>query len=138
MNDNSLTKQVFIYAISKCNSNWSTEVKSMLNTTRNYNNVYEKCVSNLNERWKLGMTFKPKLRTYIKFKDQFETEQYIKCCVSCHKRSLLAQFRMGVLHLAIETDRFKSIPVEERVCVLCNMNDMEDDIFFVHVPCINI
>ncbi len=70
----------------------------------------------LNERWKLGMTLKPKLRTYIKFKEQIETEQYINFCVSCRKRSLLAQFRMGVLPLAIETGRFKSIPVEERVC----------------------
>ncbi len=44
----------------------------------NYNNVYDKCVSNFNERWKLGMTLKPKLRTYIKFKEQIETEKYIK------------------------------------------------------------
>ncbi len=75
-------------------------------------------VSTFNERCKLGMTLKPELRTYIKSKKQFETEQYIKFCVSCLKRSLLAQFRMGVLPLAIETGRFKSIPVEESVCVL--------------------
>ncbi len=35
--------------------------------------IYDKCVSNFNERWKLGMTLKPKLRTYIKFKEQIET-----------------------------------------------------------------
>ncbi len=123
VNDNRITKQVFIYDISKCNSNWSSKVTNILNaidhksvfdnhTTCNYNNVYDKCVSNFNERWKLGLTLKPILRTYIKFKEQFETEQHIKYCVSCHKRSLLAQFRMGVLPLAIETGRFKSIPVE--------------------------
>ncbi len=78
-------------------------------TTCNYNNVYDKCVSNFNERWKLGMILKPKLRTYIKFKEQIETEQYITFCVSHRKRSLLAQFRMGVLPLAIETGRFKGI-----------------------------
>ncbi len=54
-NDNRLTKQVFIYDISKCNNNWSSEVKSILNatdhkavydnhTTCNYNNFYDKCV----------------------------------------------------------------------------------------------
>ncbi len=37
---------------------------------------------------------------------------------------------MGVLPLAIETGRFKSIPVEE--CVLCNMNDIEDE---MHMLC---
>ncbi len=39
-------------------------------TTCNNKNVYDKCMSNLNERWKLVMTLKPKLRTYIKFKKQ--------------------------------------------------------------------
>ncbi len=93
MNDNRLTKQVFIYDISKRNSNWSSGVKSILNATDhkpvfgnhtkcNYNNVYDKCVSNLNEMGKLGITLKPKLRTYIKFKEQFETELYIKVCFS--------------------------------------------------------
>ncbi len=102
MNDNRLTKQVFIYDISLCNySNWSSEVKCILNatnhksvfdnhTTCNYNNFYDKCVSNLNERCKLGMTLKPKLKIYIKFKEQFETEQYITFCVSHRKRSLQA------------------------------------------------
>ncbi len=142
MNANRLTKQVFIYDISKCNNNWSSEVKSMLNatyhksvydnhTTCNYNNVYDKCVK-FNERWKLGMTLNTNLRTYIKFKEQFETKQYITYCVSHRKRSLLVQFRMGVLPLAIETGRFKSIPVEEKVCVLCNINDIEDEI---HMLC---
>ncbi len=77
MNDNRWTKQAFfIYDISKCNSNWSSEVISILNamvhksvfdnyTTCNYNNINDKCVSNFNERWKLGMTCKHKLRTYI-------------------------------------------------------------------------
>ncbi len=78
------------------------------------------------------MTLKSKLRTYIKFKEQFETEQHIKMGVSCCKRSLIAQFRMGVLPVAIETGRFKSIPVEERVCVLCNMKDIEDE---MHMLC---
>ncbi len=64
-----------------------------------YLSITIKGVSNLNERWKLGMTLNPKLRTYIKFEEQ-------------------VQFRMRVLHLSIETCRFKSIPVEERVCVI--------------------
>ncbi len=39
---------------------------------------------------------------------------------------------MGVLPLAKETGRFKSIPVEERVCVLCNINVIEDE---MHMLC---
>ncbi len=54
----------------------------------------------------------PKLKI---FEEQFETDQY-KVCISQCKRSLLAQFRMGFLSLAIEKGSFKSIHVEERVC----------------------
>ncbi len=63
------------------------------------------------------MTLKPKLRTYFKFKEQFETGQYIKCCVSYYKRPQPAQFRVGVLPLTIEISRFKrmSDSVEERL-----------------------
>ncbi len=89
-------------------------------------------MSNFNERWKLGITLKPKLRTYIKFKERIETEQYINFCVSRRKISLLAQFTIGVLPLAIETGRFKSIPVDERVYVLCNINVIEDE---MHMLC---
>ncbi len=95
-------------------------------TTCNNKNVYDKCMSNLNERWKLVMTLKPKLRTYIKFKEQFDIEQCINVCVSRHKRSLLAQFRIGVLHLAIEVYLYK------KECVLFNMNNIEDE---MHMLC---
>ncbi len=45
----------------------ATDHKSVfdIHTTCNYNNVYDKCVLNLNERQKLGITLNPKLRTYI-------------------------------------------------------------------------
>ncbi len=80
------------------------------------------------------MTLKRQLRTYIKFKEQSESEHYIYICVSHHKISLLAQFRMGILHIGIETSIFKNISVEERVCLLYNMNYFEDKcIWFEHV-----
>ncbi len=40
MNDNKLTKQVFIYHISKSNSNWTINVKSILNAT-NHKSVFD-------------------------------------------------------------------------------------------------
>ncbi len=39
MNGNRLIKQVFIYDISQCNNNWSSEVKSILNAT-DHKSVY--------------------------------------------------------------------------------------------------
>ena len=59
-------------------------------------------------------------------------------------RSLLAQLRTGILPLRLETGRFQNIrdentghfrklKVEERVCTLCNLNCIEDEIHFVLV-----
>ncbi len=52
--------------------------------------------------------------TYIKFNDDYYLEEYVKYCNSRRKYSLLVQFRMGILPLAAETDRFKGINVNQR------------------------
>ena len=70
---------------------------------------------------------KPKLRTYITYKNTFQVEEYTKYCKSRRKRSLLAQFRMGILPIAIETGRFKNESIENRVCKVCTSNVVEDE-----------
>ena len=35
---------------------------------------------------------------------------------------------LGILQIAIETGRYRSIPVEQRFCILCNANKIEDEI----------
>ncbi len=133
---------MFLYDVHRCNNNWSSEVKSIFNSIDlgqifddlhvcDIEDVYKKCESNYNERWQLGITLKPKLRTYVTFKQNFDSEEYVKYCYSRHKRSLIAQFRMGVLPLAIETGRFRSISLEERLCVLCDVNVIEDEKHFL-------
>ena len=47
-----------------------------------------------------------KLRTYIVFKDIFEPETYIIKCMPRRRRSLMSQFRTGILPLEIETGRY--------------------------------
>ena len=39
----------------------------------------------------------------------------------CH-RSVLAQFRSGILPLCIETGRYNNTPEELRICILCEDN----------------
>ena len=74
---------------------------------------------------------KPKLRTFVTFKHNFDSEDYVKYCYSHHKRSLLAQFRNNVLPFSIGTGRFRNIPLEERLCVLCDLNVTEDEKHFL-------
>ena len=44
------------------------------------------------------------------------------------ERSYLTQLRLGILPINIETGRYKSIPLERRICTLCNLDQIEDEI----------
>ena len=74
---------------------------------------------------------KPKLRTYIRFKDNVDTEVYVKYLTSRSARSLFAQFRHGILPLRIETGRFRHLQAEERLCELCQLDLVEDEMHFL-------
>ena len=49
------------------------------------------------------------------------------------QRKSLAKFRLGLLHLRIETARFvrPRVPPEERVCLICNSREVEDESHFL-------
>ena len=51
--------------------------------------------------------------------------------LSRRQRSLLAQLRLGILPLKLETGRFRRLTVEQRVCELCNSNSVEDELHFL-------
>ena len=85
------------------------------------------------EKWKNNVPFKPKLRTYMSFKEQYCTEEYVKFCIPRKERSLLAQIRFGTLPLHIETGRFRGTILEERTCQICNSCAIEDEFHFISV-----
>ena len=74
---------------------------------------------------------KPKLRTYCKFKSSYNTEVYLQKLSTRQKKSIFAQLRIGILPLRIETGRFINLKVEERLCLYCNKNVIEDEVHFV-------
>ena len=58
-------------------------------------------------------------------------ENYIKYNLSSSERSAMAQFRFGILPLNIETGRFRNQALEERLCTLCEFNEIEDESHFL-------
>ncbi len=77
---------------------------------------------------------KPKLCTYVKFKENIETESYIKYCMLRRRRSLLAQLRLGILPLHLKTGRFRNNKkVEDRICLICNLQYVENEEHFICV-----
>ena len=69
-------------------------------------------VSLENLQWETSVLNFPKLRTYVLFKSTYLTKNYVKTLFSKRLRSVLAQFRSGILPLKVETGRFIGTPIK--------------------------
>ena len=94
-------------------------------------NCYKLLIEKETVKWNVTRYNKPKLRLYNMFKSDFVQEPYITFNVPKFQRSLFAQFRTGILPLHIETGRFVSKPLNERICCLCPNDDVEDEVHFL-------
>ena len=72
-----------------------------------------------------------KLRTYMKFKQDFKAENYLSFMAKSESRKLFTKLRISAHDLKIERERYQypSIPVEERLCTSCGV--IENEIHFV-------
>ncbi len=77
------------------------------------------------------MNGRPKIRTYVLFKENYCAENYVKYCMSCQQRSSIAQLRLDILPIYIKTGRFIVTQLDERICQLCDTQEVEDEIHFV-------
>ena len=88
--------------------------------------------------WPEKSNYPPKLRTYKIIKNIYGTEDYVKMNLSRSERSILAQFRCGVMPLRVESGRFTGEPVESRICRYCAKNEVENEKhFLLHCDCYN-
>ena len=67
---------------------------------------------------------------YSLFKCKAESEAYLTNYLPRQQRSLLAQIRLGILPLSIETGRFQNKKVEQRICPLCS-KCIETELYFI-------
>ena len=52
--------------------------------------------------------------------------------MSRYYRSVLAQFRLGILPIRVETGRFKNLELKDRLCEVCTTQQIEDE---MHLLC---
>ena len=152
MNESRLTKRVFLWYYDWF-YNWFYDIKRIameLDMVNIYNTkdvfidsqVYDKCQYLMFEQWKKNISEKPKLRLYREIKTHFEPELYLVRYLPKHIRSIFAQLRVGILPIRIETGRytnifdentgnFRRMNADERICNICNMNSVEDEIHFL-------
>jgi hypothetical protein len=83
------------------------------------------------DSWLNTVKNKPKLRFYALFKEHFYVEKYVCINLSSSERSVLAQLRLGILPLHIETGRFVNTKLEDRTCKICNSVNVEDECHFL-------
>ena len=137
-----LLKKCFNYDYLKCKNNWCSEIKSIFTKLDMLSNYENKKSCNLNQcklilsntyssQWYAKVNNVPKLRTYVTFKEKFELEEYIKVGLSRKQRSVLAQLRLGILPLHVETGRFVNTKVHDRLCLICKNSEIEDERHFV-------
>ena len=72
-----------------------------------------------------------KLRTYALFKTYMCQEKYLLVLKNQDIRKCLTSFRISAHQLEIEAGRYKNIPVNSRICKLCNSNEVEDEVHFL-------
>ncbi len=144
MDSERLTKKLFMYdfANRRASGSWNSDIfklfqsVDMINAYYNMNEVDLIHIKNIlhnieKDKWETDIKEVPKLRTYCTFKECYETEPYVyRVCNRAH-RSILSQFRCGILPIKIETGRYTNIPLEFRQCILCDQNAIEDENHFL-------
>ena len=73
-------------------------------------------------------TKNPKLRTYIKFKENFKISSYLSQYMPRKLQKTMAQFRTSSHKLRIETGRYEGLSVLERTCEFCLNGEVDDEI----------
>ena len=142
MDNDRLTKRVFLWDRHINKRNWSNDVYHILsdigqdllyahNDIVNLVSAKENVFNTYKEQWRAQSVNMPKLRTYVTYKHEYLPEPYVYKVTDRGHRSILAQFRCGILPLAIETGRFNDIPLEYRLCDFCNDDVLEDEIHFL-------
>ncbi len=67
---------------------------------------------------------------YGTFKNTFETEMYPNRPKAFKFRKCLSMLRCGTAPLRIETGSYERLPVEQRVCEVCDSDNVEDEMHF--------
>lgn len=141
--NNLLTKSIFLWDLENKRStgSWSSDVFKIFNEL-NMTNLYYSLSSvdlgvakaKLQEQykatWQDNIKTLSKLKHYCKFKNVFEVESFVYKIHNRRERSLLSQFRFGILPIRIETGRYTQVPPELRLCLFCENDAIENECHF--------
>ena len=95
--------------------------------------LIKQSVHNTIEReWREKLVKKPgKLKSYCLFKTEYKLEPYLFLVPNKAHRNKLAQLRCSSHDLKIEKGRYKNIAPIDRICSLCEAQEIEDEQHFL-------
>ena len=83
------------------------------------------------EKWWISVSEMPKLRTFKVLFDEQDYKGLVYANLSRRQRSLMVKLKLGILPLGIEVGRFTDVPLEYRLCQLCDDGLLEDEFHFL-------
>ena len=144
MEDDRLTKKIFMWDYQERRSvgSWNSDVFKIFDKIGKLDIYQNRCMINIQHAktilksldkhvWSENVEQLPKLRFYRRFKFSNECDPYVYKVSNRAHRSIMAQLRSGVLPLRVETGRFTQIPLEFRLCIFCESNNIEDEVHFI-------
>ena len=94
-----------------------------------------KIEDNWHQTWRYMANDKPKLRTYMKWKECPAPELCMTNKLPKYHRSLITKLALGVLPIRIETGRYEKLLLKDRICPSCKGNTIEtEEHFLFHCP----
>ncbi len=139
MDADRLNRAIFMYDKEKCSVNWNQKFKHILDDLMErwsrsqvipLEVAKEKIAQKLLADWTHQCSTKPKMRTYVTFKDDINVSAHIRCNLPKYERSI-SQLRLGILPSTIETGRYANLKEDERICLLCQQNCVENEAHFL-------
>lgn len=127
-------------------NSWSINVKNMLSelgyaylwnkenvSNIEVNMVVQRIYDQYLQQWCTQLSSFSKLESYNIFKTEFTQEKYLSCVDNMKHRAALSRFRCSAHKLAIEEGRFRNIERNLRLCLKCNMHQVESEYHFLLV-----
>ena len=81
--------------------------------------------------WRTCVAGSSSLYLYKELKQVFEKSAYLDILNNNKYRNTIAKIRLSSHKLCIETGRHQNIVRNQRKCLLCNLNDLEDEYHFI-------
>ena len=146
--ENCILKELYNQMYIKCTTsvNWASQIKSLLDSIGMSYIWYNQNVNNINSficeaSCKIKDIFKQnntllierstKCQFYKHLTDTFCLQNFLTKSLTCKVKTAICKIRCSAHKLSIEQGRYMSVERNQRLCLMCNLSDIEDEFHFI-------